>query len=115
MIEKKVFDLIENIAPTSPILHQKIYPSITYNVISASEQYNHDGNSNVKQLIIQISTWGKTYAEAKDTQDLVFATLDAYKNQEITGIFLETTVDLYDGETEVYQCASDYRVNYREV
>lgn len=115
MIEKTIFGLIENIAPTSPVLHQKVYPSITYNVVSARERYDHDGNSNLKQIVLQISTWGKTYAEAKDTQDSVFATLDSFTNQEITGIFLETSVDLYDGETEIFQCASDYRVNYKEI
>ena len=50
MIEQTIYALLKDIAPTYPIHHQKLYPCITYTIISGSERYSHDGNSNLKQV-----------------------------------------------------------------
>ncbi len=115
MIEQTIYALLKDIAPTYPIHHQKLYPCITYTIISGSERYSHDGNSNLKQVVVQITAWDNTYNGAKTLQSSIFNTIDAYRNYEIQNVFLENKIDFYDGEIDVYYCVTDYRFFYRNL
>ncbi len=115
MIEETLYNLLSDVAPTYPLLHQKLYPCITYSVIAGSERYAHDGNSNLKEITVQINAWDTTYAGAKNLQQSIFNTIDDYRNSEIRNIFLESKQDLYELETEIYYCVTDYKIQYREV
>jgi len=114
MIEETIYNLLSEIAPTFPIKHNKEFPCITYNVITANETYSHDGNSNIKNILIQITCWDTTYANVKTLQNSIFSAFDSYRTYPIKMTFLENIIDLYDDETQTYYCACDYRVNYVE-
>lgn len=115
MIEQTLYALLSDVAPTYPLFHQKLYPCITYSVIAGTERYSHDGNSNLKEITVQINAWDTTYAGAKSLQEAIFEKIDAYRNYEIRNVFLESKQDLYENETEIYYCVTDYRIQYREV
>lgn len=114
MIEQTIYNLLSDVAPTYPIFHEKLYPCLTYAIISGLERYDHDGNSNLKTIVVQVNAWDTTYAGAKALQDSVFNKIDAYRNSEIRNVFLESKQDLYENETEIYYCVTDYRIQYRE-
>jgi hypothetical protein len=115
MIEQTIYAILEDIAPTYPLHHQKLYPCLTYSVIAATEKYSYDGNSNLKEIVVQINAWDTTYAGAKNLQQAIFNSLDAYQSYEIRNVFLENKQDLYENETGIYYCVTDYRVQYVEV
>jgi len=115
MIEQTIFNLLSDVTQIYPIHHQKLYPCATYNVIAGREGYTHTGNANLKQIIIQITAYDTSYEGAKTLQQSIFDVIDSFRNHEIRCVFLENKTDLYDSETEVYYCISDYRILYMEV
>lgn len=97
------------------------YPAVTYERISADRQSAMGSDSGLVSGRWQVSSWGKTYTDARDAAEQVRKALQRYRGTlsgtVIQDIFIESENDLpaelVDGET-IYQIASDFIVWFVE-
>jgi len=112
-------------APLAALIGTRIYPVtypqdaalpvVVYQRTASGPEYSHDGPAGVAESRFQISAFGKTYAEARQTATEVRRALNPWEaHQEIVNgtligsVVLENELDLYnpnDVESE-----SDYQV-----
>ncbi len=97
------------------------YPAITYSKVSGSRirtMGSHEDSANPR---VQVSCWGKTYADAKGLANAVRIALDRFSGTlggmggvDVSAILLENELDLDDPETKLYHVPLDFLVWYTE-
>jgi len=117
-----------NFAPLAALIGTRIYPItypqdaalpvVVYQRTSGVSEYGHDGPGSAESRF-QISAFGKTYAEARQTATQVRRALNPWEVHQDTiggnligGCFLENELDLFNpagAESESdYQVLGDY-------
>lgn len=102
-------------APLAALVGTRIYPVtypqgdplpvVVYQRTSKVPEYTHDGEAGVAESRYQISSFGKTYAQAKQTASAVKSALrpwmahqDVVSGINIGAVFMENEFDLFNAE-----------------
>jgi hypothetical protein len=131
MIHEALFSRLSGYAGLTALVGARIYPrllpqnptypAVTYDRISAERQSAMGSDSGLVSGRWQVSSWGKTYTDARDIAEQVRKALQRYRGTSsgtvIQDIFIESENDLppelVDGEA-VFQIASDFIVWFVE-
>lgn len=114
-LEEAIRQQLGNHGPLAALVGARIYPTtypqnetlpvVVYQRTSHVPEYHHDGEAGFAESRFQISSFGKSYAEAKQTARAVKSALRAFMaHQEITNgvligaCFLENEFDLFNPE-----------------
>lgn len=97
------------------------YPAITYSKVSGGRIRTMGSNEAAANPRVQVSCWGKTYADAKGLANAVRIALDRFSGTlggsggvAVSAILLENELDLDDPETKLYHVPLDFLVWYTE-
>lgn len=96
-----------------------IYPLVVIQRVSGPRVYSHDGASGLAYPRFQISSWGRSAAEAKAVANQVRIGMNGFKGTmgddvEVDACFLATELDRYDPETERYGTLLDFIIWHHE-
>ena len=69
-------------------------------------------DADIRTIRLQVSCWADTYDEAKAIEVQVKAALSRYRSGNLKEIFIDSSLDLYDGEEDVYHVPVDFTVFY---
>ena len=100
---------------------QKVYPYVNLTAFSFPTTYHVGGESDAREITIQVDCWGRTYSEAVTLSRAVYAALSGFNGQQggtyFHGIFFDGERDLggdvVDEERgRIHARSGDYRVAY---
>jgi hypothetical protein len=96
---------------------EPVYPVITYQKISGAREHTLDGAPTSATPRWQITSWGRTYAEAKALADAVEAAFDGklgppVPGSPIQGMFVLDAHDAFETVPQVFMCPVDVQLFY---
>ena len=93
------------------------FPALTY--FEVSNPVFHDVD--IAYPRFQLSSWTKTYLEAKTLRNAIKEVMQRFKGVmgggsgvKVAQVVFENSFDMYDSETGIYHIPSDYKIIYRE-
>lgn len=102
------------ILPQDPAL-----PAVTYQKVSESSEYIHDGVSSIRKGRLQLDCWAATYATAKAVAAQVKASLHRFSGVlggaggvQVGGAWIEDETDFYEPDPPIYRVSVDVRLIY---
>lgn len=131
MIHEALYTRLTSVAGLTALVGTRIYPRqlpqnpaypcLMYARVSAERESAMGADTKLVAGRWQVSSWGKTYTDARDTAEQVRLALERYRGTSsgtvIQDIFIESENDfppeLVDGEL-IYQIASDFLVWFVE-
>jgi len=94
--------------PQTPTL-----PAVTYQRISGTTRYSHDGDSGLYSARWQFSCWAEHYMEAVAVGAQVKGAVHTWRNAHGQPAFVENEVDDYEPATGVYHVMVDATIWWR--
>lgn len=90
------------ILPQHPVM-----PAMTYRYQADRPDITFDGQGQLQEVQVELDCWGDDYDEAVDLADIVESTVKNYSGTpagvEIQQIYIESTVPVYEKESEKYR------------
>ena len=101
------------------ILPQNVtFPCISYILISDPGAQDHDGPTETREALYQVSSWARTYTEARAVATAIRTALEGYRGAmgtvNVSTIFAEGGRDLYDDDLRIHHHAGDFTFLYKE-
>ena len=94
------------------------YPALTYHRASTVRERHLRGPLGYAEVRERVHCWARSYGGAKDLAEAVRHLLDGYRGAagayEIGGAAVETEIDLYDDNADVYRVVVDVMLPHRE-
>lgn len=97
------------------------YPAISYLKVSGSRVHTMGASEAGANPRVQISCWGRTYADVKSVASAVRAALDQFSGTlggaggvSVQAIQLDNELDLIDPNSELYHVPMDFLTWYTE-
>lgn len=96
------------ILPNTPTL-----PAITYQRISTVRDYATTGPVSLSRIRLQFDSWGRTYAQVKQTDLAIRASLETFSGTlpdgtQVSEIHVDSSQDLYEADAKYYRVSTDY-------
>jgi hypothetical protein len=129
VLESDFTSFLEGNAPLVALRGDRVYPDIlpqnptlpaqTYVRIVGISEVAQTGPSQLAHCRMQLSSWGKTYGDAKTLAETSRQVLAGFKgtmgSTVIQGIFVLDTRDLYQDEPKQYRTDYDFEIWYEEI
>ncbi len=125
-IQEAIRTYLMTVVPVTALIGNRMYdialpaqvmlPAISYFVVSEPGNYTHQGSSHLRDIRMQFSCWGKTYATARAVVTQVLTALEAYTGT-LSGLpighcLLANIRDVPEPEANVYHIAVDFMIGY---
>lgn len=108
MIENTIYTALSGLASgrVYPIVmpEKGTVPAIVYQRISSTPENTLDGGATIDQIRIQVDTYAKTYAEAKNLASQVRTALESSSAKAT----LQTDVDFFEPDVKLYRVTQDF-------
>lgn len=113
-----VYALVGNRIGPMKLPRNPKFPEVTYQVISSSRPYVHEGAAGLTTKVVQYDVWAKSYQECKSVAKALREALEGYRGTmdgvTVYAVFLLSQLDDYDQETGIYRQTMDFEVSYKE-
>lgn len=119
-VQNDIYARLSAYADLTALVGSKIYPLtvpqdielpyVSYFIVSDIPEHCMGQDGDIRTIRLQISCWANTYDEVKAIEVQVKAALSRYRGGNIQDIFTDSSLDLYDGEEDVYHVPVDFTV-----
>ena len=127
-LEQAIDSRLRNYAGLKALVGTRIYPlklkqratmpAVTYQRISGPRISAMGADPGVASPRVQIDCWGGTYASSKAVATQVRGALQRYRGTvaavEILAVFIESDLDIFEPDAELYRVSTDYVFWHRE-
>lgn len=131
MIQAAFFSLVTNLSAVKAIVGSRKWlypgripqdarlPAAGYQVITTSQEHNHDGPSQIRGPLVQLTIDAETYDGAWALASAIRKGIDGYSgiigSVQICGIFNENEYGSDNLTSGVQTVRQDYTINWKEV
>lgn len=99
--------------PSTELGHNDV--RITYQVVTGSKRYTHQGDARLSNQTVQVSVFGKNYGRVSEVVSMIDLALSGYRQGSIKMIMISSfSPDQYDQDSQVYQKSIDLNILYEE-
>lgn len=123
-VQNDIYSRLSTYAGLIALVDIKIYPLtvpqdidlpyVSFFIVSDVPEHAMGADADIETIRVQISCWAYTFDEAKALEVQVKLALSRYRGGNILDVFVDSSLDLYDGEEGIYHIPIDFIIFHKE-
>jgi hypothetical protein len=122
-VQNEIYSRLSTYAGLIALVGMRIYPltipdkeplpAVTYFIVSDVPEHAMGADADIETIRLQISCWADDYDAAKAIEVQVKTALSRYRGGNIKDCFFDNSLDLYDGNEDIYHIPIDFIVFFK--